>query len=232
MDSEKILEYVSKEICQITKGLKLVHQIKLGSKDVKDNTRRDYLYTSRPYQSNSYKDMPSLYRLNIDTHDYLIMEYREGSNCMQIYFSYPHLLELKSVLKYVTSWFDERKGVFIYDDKEDIVFLNKKYYKEYIDTTSNTSRHRILFKPAIIERQDTAIEGVTVIVENECIFDLTRMEVFIFKDIIANFNLYESSLLLLNTALLSTNGSVSTRVPIEDNTNKLKGSRRSKPLRK
>ena len=201
------VEYVTKTIYNISYNFKLKHQIKFGSKNSKDE-RLEPLYVSS-YLSKQYSPEMDLMSINIDTSDYLILEYKYRSDIsgnkqsVSIYLSYPHLFGFKSLLRNALKWFYNTEYEKMFFIKNEEIKFNAKFKDERLETNITIDKKYVCIRPAIIEVDDHYDQGVIMNLNEEALVELTVEELEALYDAINGFNLYESSLILTSYVLSS-----------------------------
>ena len=194
------VEYINKTIYNITRNFKLKHQVKFGSKNQNDE-RINSLYISN-YTSKQYKTDMELLSVNIDTNDYLILEYRENKdNNISIFISYPHLFSVKRILRNAVKWFYEEEYADMFIIKNDEIKFNSKY-KDFVEETNSTINRKIIrIKPRLVEKDDHYEEGVVMNLDDAFLVELSIDELEALYDAINTFDLYQNSLLLTTYVL-------------------------------
>lgn len=195
------IEYINKTICNITSRFKIKHQVKFGKKNHKGN-RNDPVYLYE-YDSENYDEKQKLSGCNLDTSDYLILEYSNDDNeKICIYLSYPHIYNFKIILKKALNWFYNKKYEDMFIENDDELKFNSKYKKQRLSTNITVDKKIFSIRPSVVQKDEVYCEGVIVsFCEGEALFTLDLYELENLYDVINNFNLYQSSLILTNFAL-------------------------------
>lgn len=198
------VEYINKTIYQITSRFKLKHQVKFGRKNQKGD-RMDAIF-KYDYDSENYNSKMSLSSINLDTSDFLVLEYKPSNEeTASIFLSYPHIYNFLRILKQSLNWFYSSKydDMFIY--KNDEVQFNDKYKKLVFRTDVTVGQKIFAIKPSLVERYDIYEEGVIVFLDNEYSVSLDVFELEALYNTIKNFDLYQSSVALANFVLSKDN---------------------------
>jgi len=195
-----VVERITRTIFMPCKGLAVKHQVVFGNKD-QAQKRKGELYTYN-YNSTKYSDITNLSSLILETSDFLYLEklnYDKDRENEKIFFSYPHLFKIKRALKEAMRWFyaDKFENMFIYKGRE--IIFNSDYTGKKQEIYNLVSNKTIIIFPSVVEIETQQYEGVTMLLnsESECV-QMTIDQLEALYDFFKDFNLYQSSQLLIN----------------------------------
>jgi len=188
------IETIEKDIYNPCKGLKLKHVVTLGSKD-KNNGRKEEYYIYQ-YKSEKYINKNKLCRLKCSSSEYLVLEPSRNQDLdISFYMSYKHIFAFKKFLKACIKWFEDYDDIII-ETKDDIIF-NSKYdnLMEISDPFLNEMKLKAI--PDLVEDDEYYSEGIILYLSQSVYFTMTLMELESLYDFLSTFNLYQSTLTLI-----------------------------------
>lgn len=175
------------------------HIVQVSKKSM--DGKRQYFHKEFTYISNKYSDKKYLKSINLDFYSYLLIEEqgKDWTNRETIMLHNVNLPNFKNSLREVVGWFTDSK----YDDLYYIEHNELKLNAEFADVKLKVrvgENKSVLFRPTVIEDHNgTKYEGIEMFVNtNHTVGYITLDNLIAMCDIITSFNLYQSSLELIN----------------------------------
>ena len=128
------LEYIENPILRLSKNLILKNVVRFGSRQYQTNKRVDSL-REISYSSNKYDNYNYVGKLTLETSNFLVFSYyKSKEENLEIYTSYPHLLNIKNTFKTIERTAIEEQVFYEIDD--DRLGISEEY-KNYRETIKN-----------------------------------------------------------------------------------------------
>ena len=196
-----VIEKLERVIYYPCSGLCLKHQVSF-SNIIKQNKRRKSEVSIFNYKTNKYSDTTEVNKINLESSDFLILEITNVDKKIykdeiSICISYPHLISLKKVIDEALSWSDEYDNLYI-ETRDERIVLNGDYYSLQAQSDNFVGNRYIIIKPELYETDDEIEEGFRIFFSDTISVGISLTQMEGLYDFIDNFNLYESSQLLIN----------------------------------
>jgi hypothetical protein len=195
-----VVERITRTVYNPCRGLAVKHQVVFGSKD-QAQKRRGELYVHN-YTSSRYSDVSKLSSMSLETSDFVFLEklnYEKGVENEKIFMSYPHIFKMKRALRNVLKWFygDEYEDMYLYNGN--VLTFNSDFGNEKEEVYNLVGNKSVHIIPDVIEIEGVQYEGVTMFLNSlDVSVQMTIDQVESLQDFFDSFNLYQSSLQLIN----------------------------------
>lgn len=175
--------------------MKLTHKVIVGRSNSSKQKISNII--ARVFNSSKYSNFRRVKSLKIQTGDFLVFENYTQNNegkSEAVYFSYPHMYELKSTLQKVVGWFSKYKDLHVETDEG--IFLNDKYGNLSLSCFGSSDK-KLVFRPNIFEVDGEFCKGVNVIFNDISVCSIELYDLVYLYDFVRSFELYPTSLSLL-----------------------------------
>lgn len=193
------LEKITSTVFRPCNTFALKHVVQLSKKNKEG--RRQYFHREVTYNSNKYVDKKYLKSISIDFYSYLLLEEqgKDWTDRESIMLYNVNLPNFKNGLREVVSWFQKEEYDDLFYTEGGRLKFNPEFgnVKETIRLGETKS---VMFRPTVIEDNfGTLYEGVEMYVNtNIAVGYITIDNLMAMYEIISTFNLYQSSLELIN----------------------------------
>lgn len=210
-----MIDQVRRDIVRVNSDLVLSHQVTLGSKS-KTKTRIGEYFT-KVFKSQKYKDINELSSLVVSGSDFFVLtgknSYTDTNGKLMtkeesIFISYPHLVNVKNLLKEAHEWLVSERYADMYVEYEEAIVLSDKYLKKEIAVYNLPADKSLKAFPTVICEDDVYYEAVGLELDNKITVYVTADEMTTLLEIYSSIDLYTASLCLMslkNTYNLSGN---------------------------
>lgn len=193
------VEKISSLVFRPCNNFVIKHIVQVAKKNIEG--KRQYFHKEFTYVSNKYIDKKYLKSINLDFYSYLLIEEqgKDWTNRETIMLQNVNLPNFKHGLKEVANWFYDDKYDDLYYIENNQLKLNAEFGDLKLKLKLGETKS-IMFRPSVIEDNNgTRYEGVEMFVNNtHTVGYITLDNLMAMYDIISSFNLYQSSLELIN----------------------------------